>query len=496
MKNKLILLGIFLLLTTGVALALTADDYFDAATTKYLLGNQEGAVTDLEEALKLDPNHRGAIELLSTIQTEMRIKEIEAGVTATTLKAAPVTTVRTITITLDTTPPPEPAKDTPTYWLEQGIMLYEEGKFKQALNELNKVLVAHPGHAKASDFARLAKGKLKEVPPLEQATIIDKETASQLFLYVILALGVIGFLILIVYLLRVLQPHQFVRNLRKRIFCPICKAENPIKAEFCHKCGAKLKVWANVPRKQQDWYKQRHWKKNPFTLNALPELFTGHGNQVKWIIEKLHTKSGHILVMGPIGIGKTTLLKWLEMHMKNEVHTLYVSRPPKNFSDLIKLIAEHLRIKTKGKELTIYNIGEHIKKTRKGLVLLLDEAHEFDQDIERHLRTLGDIDEINFVIAGLPETAEKFKKEFPPIYDRLVAELTLKELSLEETKELIKKRIKDAGGHDLEPFTPAAIERIYELSKGIPRATLKTCDWAVTEAIREGHTKIDTPVMI
>ena len=494
MKNKLILLGLILLLITGIAFALTADDYFDEATTKYLLGNQAGAITDLNDALALDPAHRGAIELLSTIQTEIKLKELETGVTPTTKIIVPATIAPIISITPVTGLHPEAIKDTPpTYWLAQGLKLYEEGKFKLALSELNKVLVAHPGHIKATDYARLSKDKLAEAATTPLAAVVNRQA---ILLYAVLLIGGVGIIILVVYLINAFKPHHFVKNLRKKVYCPICKAENPVRAEFCHKCGAKLKVWANVPRKQQDWYKQRHWKKNPFTLNSLPELFTGHGNQVKWIIEKLHTKSGHVLVMGPIGIGKTTLLKWLEMHMKNEVHTLYVSRPPKNFNDLIKLIADHLKIKTKGKELTIYNIGEHIKKTRKGLILLLDEAHEFDQDIERHLRTLGDTDEINFVIAGLLETAEKFKKEFPPIYDRLVAELTLKELSLEETKELIKKRIKDAGGHEIEPFTPAAIERIYELSKGIPRATLKTCDWAVTEAIREGHTKIDTPVMI
>ncbi|MFA4858750.1 MAG: AAA family ATPase [Candidatus Margulisiibacteriota bacterium] len=466
MNKKFVLTIIFILLLSVAAFAQTANDYFDQASTKYLLGNPQGALADLRKALELDPAHSGARQLYSTIQAELGAKQPPVEPTP-----APQATPTEI---------PQPAP--PAKSVEKTVIKYIE----------------RPSNVRAhSTTTPMESTATREITAgsLNTAEIIGSIVLY--VFYILLVLGGAAAVLFLGYLIYKLKPHRLVTGLRSKLICPICKAENPPTAEFCFRCGAKMKVWANVSDKQKSWYKQHHWKKNPFTLNALPELFTGHADQVKWIIEKVHAKSGHVLVMGPIGIGKTTLLKWLEMHLQDGAHALYISRPPKQFGDLLKLIAVHLKFKIKkNQELTIYNIGDHIKKTRKGLILLLDEAHEFDQEIERQLRTLGDLDEINFVIAGLPETAEKFKKEFPPIYDRIVAEVILKELTLGETKELIKKRIADAGGHDLEPFSEGAIERIYELSKGIPRATLKTCDWAVTEAIREGHTKIDTPVMI
>jgi type II secretory pathway predicted ATPase ExeA len=462
MNKKYILTIFFIVLLGAGAFALTANDYFDQATTKYLLGNPQGALSDLSKALELDPTHAGARQLYSTIQAEIGVKQ------------PPV----------EPTPPPKetPQPPTPATITEKTIIKFIE----------------RPITAPRPSRSTTAPSPTPEKPVTSQKTAEIIGSIAIYVFYLLLMLGGTALVVYLGYLIYKLKPHTLlVTGRRSKLICPICKAENPPTAEFCFRCGAKMKVWANVSDKQKNWYKQHHWKKNPFTLNALPELFTGHADQVKWIIEKIHAKSGHVLVMGPIGIGKTTLLKWLEMHLQDGAHALYISRPPKQFGDLLKLIADHLKLKIKkGQELTIYNIGDQIKKTKRGLILLLDEAHEFDQEIERQLRTLGDLDEINFIIAGLPETAEKFKKEFPPIYDRIVAEVILKELTLDETRELIKKRIADAGGHEMEPFSDAAIERIYELSKGIPRATLKTCDWAVTEAIREGHVKIDTPVMI
>ncbi len=203
-------------------------------------------------------------------------------------------------------------------------------------------------------------------------------------------------------------------------------------------------------------------------------------------MEKLSTRSGHILVYGEKGVGKTTLLRWLTDNLKKENHAIYVTRPPLNFDDMIRLVVGELKgnLFLRRKKYSLYEIEDLIKKAKKPVVILLDEAHEFTAEIEQQMRSLGDIQGLNYVLAGLPETREKIKKDSPPFFDRMVLETYIDRLSLEETRDMIKKRIEDAGGKELKPFTDAAIGNIYKMSKGRPRMILKVCDWVMTDAIR------------
>ena len=127
---------------------------------------------------------------------------------------------------------------------------------------------------------------------------------------------------------------------------------------------------------------------------------------------------------------------------------------------------------------------ELVKKAKKPVVILLDEAHEFTAEIEQHMRSLGDIQGVNYILGGLPETREKIKKDSPPFFDRIVLEVYIDHLSMADTKEMIRKRIEDAGGQGIKPFTDTSIENVYKMSKGRPRMILKVCDWVTTDAIR------------
>jgi CheY-like chemotaxis protein len=54
----------------------------------------------------------------------------------------------------------------------------------------------------------------------------------------------------------------------------------------------------------------------------------------------------------------------------------------------------------------------------------------------------------------------------------------------------IRARIESVGGRDNLPFTAAALEKIYSLSKGKPKDALNICAWAVAEAIKADRSEI------
>jgi len=182
----------------------------------------------------------------------------------------------------------------------------------------------------------------------------------------------------------------------------------------------------------------------------------------------------------------------LTNNLKRDNHAIYIARPPLVFDDMIRLIVADLRpgFLNRHKKYSLYEIEGLIKKSKKPVVLMLDEAHEFTAEIEQQMRSLGDIQGVNYVLGGLPETRDKIKKDSPPFFDRIVLESYIDHLNREETKDLIKKRIEDAGGKGIAPFTEDAIDNVFKMSKGRPRMILKVCDWVVTDAIRNKQDKI------
>jgi hypothetical protein len=147
-------------------------------------------------------------------------------------------------------------------------------------------------------------------------------------------------------------------------------------------------------------------------------------------------------------------------------------------------------------EYNIYNIDKLVQRVNKNVVILIDEAHEIDLSLNKSLKTLGDIENINLVLAGLPRLDEKIKKEGPALYERIVCKVELFNLSAEETRDLIVKRIENVGGWGHEPFTEDAVDEVYRLSDGNPRKIIKLCDCAVTSATSEGILTIDKNFLV
>lgn len=231
------------------------------------------------------------------------------------------------------------------------------------------------------------------------------------------------------------------------------------------------------------WFGKFGWKRNPFSLNLVVDALAGHRDEMAHILEKLEALSGDLLIIGGIGTGKTILLQWLEKNLKNKFKAIYVNRPPEIPQELIDRLASSLSSQAADiRHYTLFDLQNLCRNYGKSILLLLDEAHEFTEEFEHFLQTLSDLPNVYIVMAGLPQAREKLKKELPALFDRVVDSVLLGSLTLEETEEMILKRIGYGGGQGLGPFTPAAIEKIYDLSYGVPRGILKICDWVVSRA--------------
>jgi len=238
------------------------------------------------------------------------------------------------------------------------------------------------------------------------------------------------------------------------------------------------------------------WKEDPFVLKIDPKLFVGYDEQVKAALKHIENKHKIALISGNTGAGKSTFLKWLEMNY--DASKLYVSKPPENPEDFVYMFTDIFGLsffeKLFNKKPTLYNLPNYINKKLKGehLVFLIDEAHETNKNVLEWLRVLTDqINNVSLIIAGMPVLENKIKSELETLDQRITTRIALNSLNRIETKQLIQKRIESAGGKGIEPFTDAALEKIYERTGGFPREVLKFCDRLVNTALEKNLGVID-----
>src|SRR4030042_415135 len=84
------------------------------------------------------------------------------------------------------------------------------------------------------------------------------------------------------------------------------KLEEEVKEEKIEKT-----VEQKVSKSPEEWFKAYKWSENPFILNILPELFVGYRRQTDDLVRVIQERHKVLMIVGPTGSGKTTVLKWL-----------------------------------------------------------------------------------------------------------------------------------------------------------------------------------------
>ncbi len=209
------------------------------------------------------------------------------------------------------------------------------------------------------------------------------------------------------------------------------------------------------------------------------------------------------VITGPLGIGKTSLCKYIVDELMNEslrtsdvsqqIVPVYLSGAAyRETDDFLKGIIKGLALDAGKDRVTLFNSltswpNEHKEK----LAAVIDDASESGANVDElgeFLRALADVENIAIVLNGEPKRMKKFLDLNPPLRDRIQIEIELRRMTRDELKEMITKRAKTHGVEDL--ISADAFDELYKLSKGVPRAALKAASKAFELARKEGK-KID-----
>jgi len=220
----------------------------------------------------------------------------------------------------------------------------------------------------------------------------------------------------------------------------------------------------------------------PFSKTPDPRfLFMSSGHQEALArLEYAIEESEIALLTGEIGCGKTTLSRALMDRAGSRYHFLFVFNPRLTADELLRVIASGLEVATPSlrKDALLSEItGALYRMHQEGRmpVLVIDEAQMIpDRELFDELRLLtnfqlDDKNLLSVIIMGQPELRSMLASPvYEPFRQRISLSFHLSPLSLEETLEYLDFRVVAAGG---EPglFSPDAVQRIFELSGGVPR---------------------------
>lgn len=224
------------------------------------------------------------------------------------------------------------------------------------------------------------------------------------------------------------------------------------------------------------------FKEKPFSKTPDPRfLFLSRGHEEALARLEFVVEEHEIAILtGDIGCGKTTLSRALMDRLGERYRFCYIINPRLNAIEFLRTVARLLDIEQPANDKDALLEQTHqalYDNYQRGIcpVLVIDEAQMINSSEvfdEIRLLTNFQLDDRNLLsvlIMGQPELRTILSAPvYEPLRQRISLQYHLDPLSLEETMEYLDFRLETAGGA-AGLFTPDAVQRIHELTGGVPR---------------------------
>jgi hypothetical protein len=136
-----------------------------------------------------------------------------------------------------------------------------------------------------------------------------------------------------------------------------------------------------------------------------------------------------------------------------------------------------------------------------GILVLVDDAHWLNANLLDELRVLSGIvhdgeHRCHLVLTGNRTFEEALADpQNDSLAQRVASRTYLGNLSSLETPEYVRIHLRRAGGGNRQFFTDDALQKVYDLTRGIPRTINQLCDHALVLCALNGHSIVDDAVL-
>lgn len=254
--------------------------------------------------------------------------------------------------------------------------------------------------------------------------------------------------------------------------------------------------------------------KEPFSTSPDPNFFyesSEHRAALMRLVIEIRLKRGLSVVLGDVGTGKTTLSRKLFQMLKERDDIVFhmILDPTFDTEEIfLDSLVRTFNIEITVLKPTVLDYKEAIKRylfaqgaeQNKTIVLLIDEAQKLNSLSLEALRMLLNYETNEFkllqlVILGQMELLPRLT-EVRNLIDRVSLLYTLTPFGIDETKEMIEFRVRQAGYMGREKlFSESAIREIFKYTEGYPRRIGMLCHKALKLLVMKNKPIVDNEII-
>jgi len=250
-------------------------------------------------------------------------------------------------------------------------------------------------------------------------------------------------------------------------------------------------------------------KQEPFSLAPDPRylyMSKRHREALAHLLYGVGGGGGFVLLSGEIGAGKTTVCRCFLEQIPKRCNVAYIFNPKLTVLELVKSINDEFHIpapRVRGQATVktyVDALNDFLLRTHavgQNNVLIIDEAQQLSAEVLEQLRLLTNLETnerklLQIVLIGQPELRTMLERpDLEQLAQRVIARFHLKALTAKETEHYIRHRLSVAGMTRAIPFDRRALQRIHEISRGVPRRINLLCDRVMLGAYAHGKYTID-----
>jgi general secretion pathway protein A len=256
----------------------------------------------------------------------------------------------------------------------------------------------------------------------------------------------------------------------------------------------------------------------PFSLTPDPKYLyksESHANAFELLQYGIRRREGFVVITGEIGTGKTTLCRAILDQLDRRTFTALLLNPFISEEDLLRLILQDFGVVSRSevrqgrlagitKQELINTLNDFLLSLQPigaSALLIVDEAQNLPLQVLEQIRLLSNLETdkeklLQIVLVGQNNLQDIIRSaQMRQLDQRVSIRYQLRPLTAEETAAYVAHRLTIAGGGSAVSFSPKALQRVHEITRGIPRLINLLCDRALLAAFSARVVRIEREIV-